>query len=212
MTVLGADAGRRGVAVRYASRRWAFVGPVPLAASLRAELDAEGAVDVLIQQTAFHNTFVPEACDAFPEARAYTARGARKASLPADRLGKLPGDLPAEVSSALLPIPIEGMRAGFEVDFVHPASRTLIVADLLMHFPDRAPSFWTGLFRRTFGWAPGARMPTLFRWMLKDRPAVAASLDRILEHPIERIVVSHGEPIESGAQAVLEGIRDRLAS
>lgn len=212
LSVLGAEAGRRGVAVRYAPGRWAFVGPVPLDPALRAELDAEGAVVALVQATAFHNSFVAEACEAFPGARVFTARGAKKDRLPAERLGHLPGDLPRELTAALTPIPVEGMRAGHEVAFVHATSRTLIVADLLMHFPDRAPTFWTGLFRRTFGWAPGPRMPKLMRWMLKDRTAVAASLDRMLEHPIERIVVSHGETIEADARAVLENVRVSLSA
>lgn len=210
LAVLAAEAGRRGVAVRYAPGRWAFVGPVPLPPDARAELDREGVVDTLIQATAFHNTFVPESLAAFPEATLYAAAGSRAARGAAERVLRLPDDLPAEVAAALVPVPIEGMRAGHEVAFVHPPSATAILADLCMHFPDRAPSFWTAVFRRLAGWVPGPRMSSLFRLLLRDRAAAAASIERLLEHPIERIVPAHGAPVESGAREALVALRDGL--
>ena len=210
LDVLGAEAGRRGVVVRYAPGRWAFIGPVPLLPAARKELDAQGVVDVLIQQTSFHNSFVAEACDEFPEALVYTARGSKRAQLPKARKRFLPDDLPAEFTTALQPIQLREMRAGHETVFFHHASRSLLIADLLMNHTERASSLWSAVARRMFGWGPGARMPRLYRTILKDRSTTIADIDRMLEFPIERIVMSHGSTIESGAREVLKSVRDTL--
>lgn len=203
LRTFGADTGRRGVAVRYAERRWAFIGPVPLTPDARAELDERGSVDTLIVPTAFHNTFVPEACEDHPEALVYAARDAKTQRLPADRLRRLPADLPDELRDVILPFPIKGMRAGHEVVFLHRPSATLVLADLCMHYPTPADGLWTRAFRRAFGWTPGVRVPGLIRLLLKDRAAVRATLEEIRALGVERIVMSHGEPIETNADRAL---------
>lgn len=203
LRLFGTDAGRHGFAVRYAEGRWAFIGPVPLDDGARRELDERGTVDSLIVATAFHNTFVAEACADFPQALVYTARGVKKQQLPTARLRKLPGDLPAELRQALLPFPIEGMRAGHEVAFLHRASETLVLADLCMHYPTPAAGLWTRLFRRISGWTPGVRVPFLMRLMLKDRAAAIAALTAIGSHRLQRILMAHGEPIEQDANGAL---------
>ncbi len=210
LDVLGAEAGRRGVVVRYAPDRWAFIGPVPLDLEAKKELAAAGVVDVLIQQTSFHNSFVPEACDEYPDALVYTARGSRRERLPKDRKRFLPDDLPEEFTTALQPIQLRKMRAGHETVFFHHASRTLLIADLMMNHTERASSLWSSCARRIFGWGPGARMPRLYRTILKDKPTTIADIDRMLEFPIERIVMSHGSTIESGARKALQSVRDKL--
>ena len=45
-------------------------------------------------------------------------------------------------------------------------------------------------------------------WLIKDRPAVRQSLERILAWDFDRVVVAHGEVLESGGrEALREGYR-----
>lgn len=211
MSLLGAEAGRRGTVVAYGHNQWAFIGPVPLSEASLAALNQRGTVDCLIQATAFHNTFMKEAAEQFQTATIYTAKGSKKEKLPQDRLKHLPADLPATLREQVTPIAINGLRVGEEVVFLHHGSKSLVIADLMMHFPNPAPTFWTACFRRLVGWTPGARMPRLMQWMVKDRKAFTESLDSILQHPFERIITSHGEPIEENALSLLESLRRKFA-
>lgn len=208
LRLLGTDAGRRGTVVRDASGGWTFVGPVPLTADAHGELAAVGRVNTLVVPTAFHNRFVPEACEAFPAARVLVARGAKRERLPAERTRALEA---GTVGGTLGALPVPGMRLGHEVVFVHGSSGTLVVADLFMHFPTPGNGPWTRLFRRLFGWTPGLRVPTLMRRALGDREAVCALLEGLRGRGLRRIVVAHGEPYEDGDIDDIDDALGRLA-
>lgn len=191
---------------RYAPERWAFVGPVPLDEEARSELDRAGRVDALIVTTAFHNAFVPKACEEFPEATVYLTRGVKEKLLPAGRLRRLPSKLPDVIRDALVPFPIEGMRAAHEVVLFHRSSRSVIVADLCMHYPERAGSAWTAIFRRLSGWTPGPRVPNLIKFTLRDRASARSVLEAIRQREPRRILMAHGAPIERNVDEVLRDL------
>ena len=86
--------------------------------------------------------------------------------------------------------------------FLHRASRSLIVGDICCNFPRDA-----SLATRLWGWGSWRRPrigPTPpFRAAVRDKTAARASIDRILEWDFDRIVVGHGEIIESGGKEAL---------
>ena len=79
----------------------------------------------------------------------------------------------------------------------HRPSRTLIVADLVFNFgPD--VSAWT---RFLVLCAVGARhqpgMSRPFRWAIKDKAAFQRSLQALMRWDFERVIVGHGDMIET---------------
>lgn len=210
LRLMGARAGRRMVAVRRRGGCWALLSPVLLDPSSRAELEAEGRVGALVVPTAFHNTFVPESAAAFPDAPLYLVDRARRDGLAPERCRTLPGDLPAEWGEELTPFPLGGMPRANEVDFLHPASRTLLVSDLCFNIDDRYPPLTRLLFRAA-GARPGIRASRLFRMLIRDRQSFLRSLDRILACEFDRVVMSHGAIIEEGGKAAIQVLRKRLA-
>ncbi len=209
LKLFGSDIGRRGTVVRYADRRWAFVGPVPLDPEAHRSLAEAGRVDALIVVTAFHNAFVEDACAAFPEARVYAARGAKTKRLPQERLRSL-GELPDDLTGVLVPYPLK-YRMGNEVLFFHRASGSLIAGDFCVHFPDDPPDRRERLLRRLLGWVPGPRMPTLLKLLL-DRRAASKTFESIVEQRPRRIVVAHGESVEErDIEPAIEALRRGLA-
>jgi hypothetical protein len=90
-----------------------------------------------------------------------------------------------------------------EVVFLHRASRTLILCDLVFNFGPRAP-FATRLLARLIGsydrFGPSRLDPLLIR----DRQAARESLEHMLTWDFDRIIVAHGDDIlESGGQQAL---------
>ncbi|MEM1023738.1 MAG: hypothetical protein AAGD10_08740 [Myxococcota bacterium] len=98
-------------------------------------------------------------------------------------------------------LPMRCMPAVNEVVLFHRPSRTLILSDLLFNFPPTAP--WaTRAFMRLFGAHPGCRASHLERLTMK-RDIARAELGRILEWDFERVILAHGDILESGGPHAL---------
>lgn len=93
------------------------------------------------------------------------------------------------------------MPAVNEVVFFHKPSQTLILSDLLFNFPATAP-WMTRAFMRLFGAHPGCRASHLERVAMK-RDVARAELAQILEWNFERIILAHGQILESGGPQAL---------
>lgn len=117
--------------------------------------------------------------------------------------GSLDGHWPEELAGDLAVIPLRGTRIG-ETAFVHRPSRTLVLTDACFHYRDSdLTAFWrllmslNGAFDR-FG------PSRIFRHIaLKDRRAFAASVETLLTHDFDRVIVSHGRTIETGGREAM---------
>ena len=82
-----------------------------------------------------------------------------------------------------------------EAVFFHHPTRTLIATDLVLNI-NEVDHWWTRLFLSMFRAYPGVKQSRLWRAMTKDREAVKSTVQTILEWPIERVVMAHGDVIE----------------
>jgi hypothetical protein len=89
-----------------------------------------------------------------------------------------------------------------EVVFLHRASRTLLLCDLAFNFGPRAAFRTRVLMKllRSYGRFGPSRLDPL---LIRDREAARASLERILAWDFDRVVVAHGEVLESGGREAL---------
>lgn len=176
--------------------------PIPLETS-RADVDALGEVRHIVLPNLYHHLFASEWAEAYPKAIVHAPRRLRRkrADLRIDAdLSETPH---SEWGGALVPLHIDGCALD-ETVFVHPATRTLVSSDLTEsfatsdHLPTRLYLKAAGLENR-IGWS------RFLRFMYRDHDAARRSIDRLLEHDFERIVVAHGRPIESDArQAIVQ--------
>lgn len=92
-----------------------------------------------------------------------------------------------------------------EVDFLHGASRTLVVTDLIENFLDETPGtnrMLRGVIKCLGMWGSPNPAPEL-RWFTRDRKAVREALQKILSWDFDRIVLAHGELILHEPKAAL---------
>ena len=203
LRLAGVNAGRRMAAVRRDGGGWMLLSPVLLDDVARGELLEAGPVEALVVPTAFHNTFVAESAAAFPEAKLYLTAGAKRPDGVADeRLLRLTDDLPEHWRRAAPPLTIEGMPRANEVVFLHPGSRSLLVADFCFNF-DAGYGLGVRLLFGLAGAYPGVRQSRLYRALIRDREAYAASVERLLALDFDRVVPSHGRVVESGGREAL---------
>ena len=86
--------------------------------------------------------------------------------------------------------------------FFHPTSRTLVVADLVFNV-HACPGLGMPLFLRLVGAWKKLAQSRVWRFATKDRAAAAASIDEVLAWDFDRLVMAHGDVIESGAREQL---------
>ena len=150
--------------------------------------------------------YLASAQRAFPKAKTWICPGV-ESKCPGLRYDGLLGDLaPFDWLFEIDQVLVRGTRIMREIAMFHRASRTLILVDLIENFTDSTPHTGGALrflfkYWRCVMWNNPRPAPE-YRMGWSDRQAAASSLRRILAWEFERIVLSHGDLIESNAHAV----------
>lgn len=203
LRVGGLELGTRTTIVRLADGGLLVHSPGPFTAALRGEIEALGPVRALIAPNLLHHLFLAESASAFPRALVFAAPGLRE-KLGATRIDQVLAEAPPPLwANDLDQLVVRGAPGLNEVVFLHRASRTLICGDLCFNVRNSSSAF-TRVFMRLNS-AYGRFGPSrLFRYtVLKDAREMRASIDRILEWDFERVVVAHGEVLESDGSSAL---------
>lgn len=199
----------RMTVIRLPSGDLLLHSPTRHSAGLQRALAALGPIRYLIAPNSVHWMFCKDWQNAIPDAVTYAAPGlqrrgqVRRAGLRIDH--DLSDHAPAAWNGAIDQAVVPG-GAGFrEVAMFHRPSATLLMTDLVQNF-DPAKLPWA---LRPLAWLLGNTMPTsrapghLRAVMLLRRGDAAVAARKILDWAPERIVVTHGQPIEHDATARL---------
>jgi hypothetical protein len=191
----------RMTVVRWAGDRLWLHSPVAIDDPLAEQLAELGSVTDIVAPNRFHHLHAGSTKRRYPDARLWAAPG-----LPAKRsdleFHAVLGEQPAEWAEELTVLPLRGVPLSNEVVFHHRASRTLICSDLLAN-PHDAPNAATRLLWKALGVWQRTGQNRFFRMMTRDRAAMAACVDELLGWEIERVVMGHGEILETDAKAAL---------
>jgi hypothetical protein len=171
--------------------------PISLDSGLHAELGGLGEVRAIVAPNKFHHLYAGDACTAYPNAKLYGALG-----LPVKRkdlkFAGMLGDEPRpEWRADIEQHTIRGMPMVNEVAFYHPASRTLILTDLVFNVPAHRP-WGIPILSRLLGVGGHFGPSRLGRWLIRDKEAARASLGMIMRWDFDRVIFAHGDVIESG--------------
>lgn len=201
LSFFGLRLGTRMTVVRLRDGSLFVHSPVPLRAELKAEVDALGPVGHIVAPNQGHHLYVGEWKDAYPDALLHAAIGLaeRRKDLSIDH--ELRGQVHETWSDDLDATFIEGTMVN-ETVFLHRPSRTLIVADAIQNF-DSSPHWPTRTYLRLAGTHRRRSVTRLVRPFYRDRKAVRRSLDEILRWDFDRIVLCHGNIVESGGKDAL---------
>lgn len=177
--------------------------PVPLDAATRQALDRLGPVRQVVGPNKVHHLFLGEYARAYPEAELCGALGLAEKRRDLRFAHRMDASWRPPWGPALRHLACEGAPALNEVVFHHPASRTLVLRDLVFHVA-RGSRNRARLFHALVG-ATGRFGPhRLVRALLRDRAAFRRSLDPLLGWDFERVVMAHGGVVEKDGRARLE--------
>jgi hypothetical protein len=180
----------RMTVVRLEDGRILVHSPVPIEHDLHSAVRNLGQVAALIAPNLFHHQFLSEWRLAFPEAKAFGVPGlaAKRSDFKFD--GMLESGSAPEWRGEVDQLLIEGIPEYGEGVFFHRASSTLIVSDLVFNYtPAQATS--------DPGGADGLGPHIRIRSAISEPNAVRESIGKVLRWPFERVIVAHGEVVES---------------
>ncbi len=198
----GLEVGTRMTVIRLADGSLLLHSPVALDAELRRELDALGRVRFSVAPNRVHHLYAGKVAEAYPEARLWVGPGLERKRPDLVFAGVLGDEAPAEWKDQVDQVFFRGRPYENEVVFCHRASRTLILCDLAFNFGPRAAAPTRLLMRllRSYGRFGPTKLDPL---LIRDRGAARQSLARILGWDFDRVVVAHGDVLESGGHEAL---------
>ena len=196
LRAFGIDFGRRVTLLRLRDRRLVIHSSAPFTADDVAAIRKFGEPAWLVEATELHDTFAEAAQRALPGVT----------YLPPSRLDPPPPDWSEQIEV----LRIDGLRTTDEHAFFHRASGTLVLADLLFHFPPETRG-WPRFFVQKIMRLPQLLgMSFFFSLMIKDKQLFTRSMRELLHWDFRRIVVAHREPITSDAGTVFRrALRER---
>ncbi len=193
--------GARMTIVRLRDGSLLLISPLDLSPQLRVEIEALGAVRVLLAPNRFHYLCLDEYSKAFPDAQIFVERSVKADGL---RVNGTLGDQADELWSDVLDqVIFQGNNLEQEVVFFHRDSRTLIVTDLcfnLRHDHNPLQRIAKSLLDIHNRFGPSR----LSRVLTRDRKAARVSLERVLQWDFDRIIMAHGEVLQSGGKTAMQ--------
>ena len=197
----GLHLGTRTTLLRTAQGLWMH-SPGPLSDGIKEEIGSLGEVAHIVAPNSMHYLFFEENKKAFPDAIGWAGDvlRAKAPGLPVDRsLDENP-----TWGEGLAALTLQGVPRLQETVFHHQPSRTLIVTDLVFNLRSSDHWFTRGMMKLNDAY--GKLGPSrLFRHLItSDKTALGSSVDQILQWDIERIIMGHGEIMETGGAAALQ--------
>ena len=200
LKLLGVDLGRKVTILRLKSARLIVHSTGPFTDHDVAAIKELGQPGWLVDVMLRHDTFSREALTAFPGVPYLGPEGfADVVEYPTQPL--LPP--PAEWAREVEVLELQGVPSMRETVMLHVPSRTLIVADLAMNFPNDQPAWQELLLKLAVGKHHAPGISRSFKVLVKDETALKKSIAVMMAWDFDRLIVGHGEPILTGAKARL---------
>jgi hypothetical protein len=200
LSVLGTNHGRTVTLIRLTSGKTILHSMAPFPPEDVAKIKAIGDPTWMVEAMLLHDTYAKEGREIFPGRPFFGPEGfGEVVKFETQSLRQAPAEWADEVEV----IEILGAPKLKEHVFIHKPSRTLIVADLVFNFrPDERG--WNHFFHR---WIAGFKrypgMSRIFRLFVSDRAAFQSSIAKVLAADFDRIIVGHGEVIETSGKVLL---------
>ena len=175
--------------------------------SIKREIDSLGVVKYIIAPGNYHHLFVTDFQDIYPSAETFLCPGLER-KRPDIKYDWILGDKPdARWEDTFEQALIQGTRYIWEVAFFHKPSKTLILVDLLENIGDDYQhkaglllQFWWKFIFRMWN-NPKAAPEYQIGW--GNKKIVKNGLNKILSWDAERVILAHGENIETNVNSVL---------
>ena len=204
----GCDFNARMSVIKISDSQLMLHSPCELDAATKEAISVLGDVACIVAPGSYHHIYISSAQAAFPNADTYICPGIER-KRPEIEFDWFLGDRPPELWMGTVDqVLVRGNRFIWEVAFFHQPSKTLLLADLIENITDETPNvnwllklWWKVVFDMWDN--PKAAPEYQMGW--KDKAAARKSLQKILQWDFKRIVMAHGDLIETDAKETALG-------
>lgn len=196
---LGMPIGTRMTVVKLGDGGLFLHSPVPLTPEVQQGLSELGEPCAIVSPNRYHHLHVGAYFEAYPKARIYAAPGLPEKRKDLVFHGVLGEDPEKEWEGEIEQTILQGIPILNEVVFFHIGSKTLLVTDLFFNYPTTG-SLLERLYRKLEGCDGKFAVARLIKLVARNKKALKESCDRILQWDFDRIIVTHGEVLESGGK------------
>lgn len=204
----GMDLFGRTTIIRLKNGELIIHDPCKINNAVKAEIDALGVVRFIIVPGSFHHLFVADFQQHYPSAETWLCPGLER-KRPDLKFDGILGNKPAPGwQGTLEQILVQGTKIMWEVAFFHKPSKTLILVDLLENIGDSYQhkaglylQFWWRFVFRMWN-RPKAAPEYQLGW--GNRKVVKLILQKIINWDAERVILAHGETLESNVSQTLK--------
>lgn len=201
--VYGLELGARMTVVDLGDGELLVHSPIRLNSGILDSLRNLGAVRYVVAPNKWHHLYLGDFRQAFPSAKFFCSPGLEKKREDFRFDGVIDKSQSYPWNPTLEHILVGGVPMYNEVVLFHPRSRTLILTDFAVHICE-SKSLRTKLWLRLlgsygkFGWSSLEK-----KMFIRDKEVFKKTVDAILEWDFDRIIVSHGTPVESDGKLLL---------
>lgn len=198
----GVEVGTRMTAIRLSDSSLFVHSPVALDRDLRRELESLGTPRFAVAPNRLHHLFAGQYTAAYSELQLFVAPGLERKRPDLSIAGILSDEVPAGWNGQIDQEIVRGYPMLNEVVFFHRSSRTLLCSDLVFNVREDSPPV-----TRWLTWLIGGYKrfgPTaLEKFLIRDRGAARQSLNRLLSWDFDRVILAHGQILESGGREAM---------
>lgn len=200
LRMLGSDLRRNVTIIRLQSGKLIIHSTAPFTAEDVSAIRALGEPGWILDGILRHDTFAQNGRDAFPEIPYLAPEGfSEVVGFPTTPI--VPA--PAEWDGELVALEIQGIPEARDTALLHRPSRTLILTELIFNFGNDEPLWTEILLRVAIGSQHHPGMSRPFKAGVKDEAAFKESLQTVLSWDFDRVIVGHGDIIETGGKEKL---------
>ena len=175
--------------------------PVRPTPDRRRTVDRLGPVAHLIAPNKIHSLGIEPWKALYPSAEVWAspAFSKRHPAIAVDAM--LTNDVDAPWRAEIDHCVIDGHAVLDEVAFLHRASKTLIITDVMQkHEAARESWFWRGVKRLAGVLGRGGGVPLDIKLSVRDKAALRRSITKILAWDFDNLIVAHGHCLQGGAK------------
>jgi hypothetical protein len=196
----GAEVGTRMTVIKLNDGSLFVHSPVSLDLEIRKGLDQLGEVRLVVAPNRFHHLFAADYPRAYPASVLFGAPGldAKRKDLKFDAI--LADQPPSQWAGQIEQEVFHAFPGLNEVVFFHPSSRTVLFTDLLFNVMHSSSAYTRTLLKLDGGYGTVAVARTFRLAIRLKRRMARQAIDRILDWDFDRVIMAHGEVIESGAK------------
>lgn len=202
LKLAGLDIGHRMTVVRLKKNELFIHSPAPLDDRLVSGLKSLSKVSAIVAPSQMHDLYLMPYFEKFPKAQFYCAPGLAEEHPHFPFTAELSFGNNYFWNKEIQLLLIHGMPKVNEVVFLHRSSRSLIVADLVFNLGrdcsllTKCYLFFSGAYRKV---TPSK----LFKLLIKDKQAVKLSIEIMLLWDFDRIIMGHGDIVNTSAREAL---------